>query len=173
MSTPDKVDFFVIGAGSGGVRSARIAAGYGAKVVVAEDHRVGGTCVVRGCVPKKLYVYASRFADDFADAAGFGWTVGATRFDWPDLVAAKEKEITRLSGLYRTNLEKAGASLVERPGAARRSEPRAWLTDGANSRRTTSWSRRAAGPPCIRRSRAWSSPSRRMRSSISRSFRSA
>ena len=114
MSMPDKVDFFVIGAGSGGVRSARIAAGYGAKVVVAEDHRVGGTCVVRGCVPKKLYVYASRFADDFADAAGFGWTVGATRFDWPDLVAAKEKEITRLSGLYRTNLEKAGASLVER-----------------------------------------------------------
>ena len=113
MSTPEQVDFFVIGAGSGGVRSARIAAGYGAKVVVAEDHRVGGTCVVRGCVPKKLYVYASRFADDFADAAGFGWTVGASRFDWPDLVAAKEREITRLSEIYRANLEKAGASLVE------------------------------------------------------------
>ena len=122
MSTPDKVDFFVVGAGSGGVRSARIAAGYGAKVVVAEDHRVGGTCVIRGCVPKKLYVYASRFADDFADAAGFGWTVGASRFDWPDLVAAKEKEITRLSGLYRANLEKAGASLVE--GRARDSKVR-------------------------------------------------
>ena len=131
MGTPDKVDYFVIGAGSGGVRSARIAAGYGAKVVVAEDHRIGGTCVVRGCVPKKLYVYASRFADEFADAAGFGWTVGATRFDWPDLVAAKEKEITRLSGLYRTNLEKAGASLVE--GRARLDGPnRVVMADGSS-----------------------------------------
>ena len=71
------VDLFVIGAGSGGVRAARIAAGYGAKVVVAEEYRIGGTCVIRGCVPKKLMVYASRFADDFADAEGFGWTVGA------------------------------------------------------------------------------------------------
>ena len=113
MSTPEKVDFFVIGAGSGGVRSGRIAASHGAKVVVAEDHRIGGTCVIRGCVPKKLYVYASRFADEFADAAGFGWTLGATRFDWPDLVRAKEGEITRLSGLYRQNLEKAGARFVE------------------------------------------------------------
>ncbi len=113
MSMPDKVDFFVIGAGSGGVRSGRIAAAHGASVTVAEDHRIGGTCVIRGCVPKKLYVYASRFADDFADATGFGWTVGATRFDWPDLVRAKEAEITRLSGLYRQNLEKAGAGFVE------------------------------------------------------------
>ena len=71
-------DLFVIGAGSGGVRAARIAAGYGARVAVAEEYRVGGTCVIRGCVPKKLMVYASRFADDFADAAGFGWTVGET-----------------------------------------------------------------------------------------------
>ena len=94
-----EVDLFVIGAGSGGVRAARIAAGYGAKVMVAEEFRIGGTCVIRGCVPKKLYVYASRFADDFADAAGFGWTTGRTpTFDWPTLVAAKEKEITRLSG---------------------------------------------------------------------------
>jgi glutathione reductase (NADPH) len=113
MSTPDRVDYFVIGAGSGGVRSGRIAASHGAKVIVAEDFRIGGTCVIRGCVPKKLYVYASRFADEFADAAGFGWTVGATSFDWPDLVRAKEGEITRLSGLYRQNLEKAGASFVE------------------------------------------------------------
>ncbi len=113
MSTPDKVDFFVIGAGSGGVRAGRIAAAHGASVMVAEDHRIGGTCVIRGCVPKKLYVYASRFADDFADAAGFGWTIGATRFDWADLVRAKETEITRLSGLYRQNLEKAGAGFVE------------------------------------------------------------
>ena len=107
------VDFFVIGAGSGGVRAARIAAGYGAKAVVAEESRIGGTCVIRGCVPKKLYVYASRFADDFADAAGFGWRVGETAFDWPSLVAAKEKEITRLSAAYRANLAASGATLIE------------------------------------------------------------
>ena len=107
------VDFFVIGAGSGGVRAARIAAGRGARTMVAEESRIGGTCVVRGCVPKKLYVYASRFADEFADAAGFGWTVGETRFDWPSLVAAKEKEITRLSAAYRANLAASGAEFVE------------------------------------------------------------
>jgi glutathione reductase (NADPH) len=107
------VDLFVIGAGSGGVRAARIAAGYGAKVVVAEEFRVGGTCVIRGCVPKKLMVYASRFHDEFEDAAGFGWTVPAPTFDWPRLVAAKEKEISRLSGLYRANLDKAGVEIVE------------------------------------------------------------
>ncbi len=83
------VDLFVIGAGSGGVRAARIAAGHGAKVAVAEEFRVGGTCVIRGCVPKKLLVYASRFADDFADARGFGWSVGPTRFDWPTLVGGQ------------------------------------------------------------------------------------
>jgi len=107
------VDFFVIGAGSGGVRAARVAASHGAKTIVAEEGRVGGTCVLRGCVPKKLYVYASRFADDFADAAGFGWTVGNVSFDWPRLVAAKEKEITRLSEAYRANLAAAGAELIE------------------------------------------------------------
>ncbi|MFT4096171.1 MAG: glutathione-disulfide reductase [Rhodoblastus sp.] len=105
-------DLFVIGAGSGGVRAARIAAGYGAKVAVAEEFRIGGTCVIRGCVPKKLYVYASRFRDDFEDAAGFGWTVAPPRFDWPTLVAAKEKEITRLSGIYASNLEKAGVEMI-------------------------------------------------------------
>jgi len=107
------VDFFVIGAGSGGVRAARIAAGHGAKTLVAEESRIGGTCVIRGCVPKKLYVYASRFADDFRDAAGFGWSVGETRFDWPALVAAKEKEISRLSDAYRGNLARSGAKLIE------------------------------------------------------------
>ncbi len=107
------VDLFVIGAGSGGVRAARIAAQYGAKVIVAEEFRVGGTCVIRGCVPKKLLVYASRFADDFGDAKGYGWSVGETRFDWPTLVAAKEREITRLSAIYRANLEKAGVELIE------------------------------------------------------------
>ena len=107
------VDFFVIGAGSGGVRAARIAAGHGAKTLVAEEGRVGGTCVLRGCVPKKLYVYASRFADDFRDAAGFGWSVREAKFDWPKLVAAKDKEITRLSDAYRDNLMRSGAKLVE------------------------------------------------------------
>ena len=106
------VDLFVIGAGSGGVRAARVAASHGAKTMVAEEGRVGGTCILRGCVPKKLYVYASRFADDFADAAGFGWTVGDVSFDWPRLVAAKEKEISRLSEAYRANLAVAGAELV-------------------------------------------------------------
>jgi len=105
-------DLFVIGAGSGGVRAARIAAGYGAKVAVAEEFRIGGTCVIRGCVPKKLYVYASRFRDDFEDAAGFGWSVPPARFDWPTLVAAKEKEITRLSSIYASNLEKAGVETI-------------------------------------------------------------
>ena len=71
----EEVDLFVIGAGSGGVRAARIASGYGARVMIAEEYRVGGTCVIRGCVPKKLLVYASRFADEFEDAAGFGWTL--------------------------------------------------------------------------------------------------
>jgi glutathione reductase (NADPH) len=107
------VDLFVIGAGSGGVRAARIAAGYGARVMVAEEFRVGGTCVIRGCVPKKLYVYASRFADDFEDAAGFGWTLPSKpTFDWRKLVDAKEKEITRLSGIYNSNLAKAGVEIV-------------------------------------------------------------
>jgi glutathione reductase (NADPH) len=107
------VDLFVIGAGSGGVRAARIAAGHGAKIAVAEEFRVGGTCVIRGCVPKKLLVYASRFADDFADARGFGWSVGPTRFDWPRLVAAKEREVSRLSAIYRAGLEGAGVELIE------------------------------------------------------------
>jgi len=106
------IDFFVIGAGSGGVRAARIAALHGAKTMVAEEFRPGGTCVIRGCVPKKLYVYASRFADDFRDAAGFGWTVGEARFDWAKLVAAKEREISRLSDGYAGALASAGAGLM-------------------------------------------------------------
>lgn len=104
-------DLFVIGAGSGGVRAARIAAGHGAKVGAAEEYRVGGTCVIRGCVPKKLLVYASRFHDDFQDAAGFGWTVGKPTFDWATLIANKDKEIARLEGLYRVNLDKAGVEV--------------------------------------------------------------
>jgi glutathione reductase (NADPH) len=107
------VDLFVIGAGSGGTRAARIAAGHGARATIAEEFRIGGTCVIRGCVPKKLLVYASRFADAFHDAPAFGWTLGEARFDWPTLVAAKEKEITRLSGIYRTNLANSGVEIVE------------------------------------------------------------
>jgi glutathione reductase (NADPH) len=112
-TAPHDVDLFVIGAGSGGVRAARIAAGYGAKVMIAEEYRIGGTCVIRGCVPKKLLVYASRFSHEFADAAGFGWTVGASTFDWPTLIANKDKEIARLEGIYRSNLEKAGVEIVK------------------------------------------------------------
>jgi glutathione reductase (NADPH) len=107
------VDLFVIGGGSGGVRAARIAAGYGAKVMVAEEFRVGGTCVIRGCVPKKLMVYASRFSDDFRDAAGFGWDVGEPSFDWATLIRNKDKEIDRLEGIYRLNLDKAGVEIVD------------------------------------------------------------
>ena len=106
-------DLFVIGAGSGGVRAARIAASHGAKVAVAEEYRVGGTCVIRGCVPKKLLVYASHFAEDFEEAAGFGWTVGETSFSWKKLIANKDREIDRLNGIYIRNLEKAGVEIIE------------------------------------------------------------
>lgn len=97
-------DLFVIGAGSGGVRAARVAAGHGARVAIAEEWRIGGTCVLRGCVPKKLLVYASRFADAFEDAVGYGWTIEGASFSWPDLVAAKNREIQRLSEIYERNL---------------------------------------------------------------------
>src|SRR5690349_6235500 len=91
-----EVDLFVIGGGSGGVRAARIASGHGARVMVAEEYRMGGTCVIRGCVPKKLLVYASRFADEFEDAAGYGWTLAEPTFDWSTLIANKDREIARL-----------------------------------------------------------------------------
>ena len=94
------VDLFVIGGGSGGVRAARIAAQHGARVMLAEEYRLGGTCVIRGCVPKKLLVYASRFHGEFEDAAGFGWTVPHATFDWPTLIANKDKEIARLEAAY-------------------------------------------------------------------------
>jgi glutathione reductase (NADPH) len=106
-------DLFVIGGGSGGVRAARVAASLGKKVAIAEEYRFGGTCVIRGCVPKKLFVYASQFPEHFEDAAGFGWTVGETRFDWKALVAAKDKEVARLEGLYRKGLENAKAEMID------------------------------------------------------------
>jgi len=101
-------DLFVIGGGSGGVRAGRVAASLGKKVGIAEEYRFGGTCVIRGCVPKKLYVYASQFPEHFEDAAGYGWSVPPARFDWGQLVANKEREITRLEGLYRKGVEGAG-----------------------------------------------------------------
>lgn len=105
------VDLFVLGAGSGGTRAARIASGHGAKVAVAEEFRTGGTCVVRGCVPKKIMVIASRFHDAFDDAAGYGWTLTTKpEFSWSALVAAKDKEIARLSELYAKNLERSGVT---------------------------------------------------------------
>src|SRR5262245_54017083 len=110
---PQEVDLFVIGAGSGGVRAARIASGYGAKVMIAEEYRVGGTCVIRGCVPKKLLVYASRFAGEFEDAEGYGWSVSAPSFDWPTLIANKDREIVRLEAAYTSNLERAKVGIVK------------------------------------------------------------
>jgi glutathione reductase (NADPH) len=105
-------DLFVIGAGSGGVRAGRIAAKYGAKVAVAEEFRVGGTCVIRGCVPKKLFVYASKYAEEFEDAVGYGWTSEKVSFDWQVLLENKDKEIDRLNKAYIRNLEAAGAELI-------------------------------------------------------------
>jgi glutathione reductase (NADPH) len=118
MNTKTKFDFdlFVIGAGSGGVRAARIAASHGAKVGICEESRVGGTCVIRGCVPKKLLVYASHFSEDFEDARGFGWSVGPTEFSWPDLIRAKDAEIDRLNQVYLRLLSDSGVTLFQKRG---------------------------------------------------------
>jgi len=104
-------DLLVIGAGSGGVRAARVAANHGAKTAIIEEYRVGGTCVIRGCVPKKLFVYASRFNDLFDIAGSFGWQVNAS-FDWPALVANKDREIDRLEMAYVAGLEKPGVEII-------------------------------------------------------------
>jgi len=106
-------DLFVIGAGSGGVRAARIASQAGARVAIAEEYRIGGTCVIRGCVPKKFLVYGAEFAQAFADAAGYGWTVAGATFDWATLRDNVQKEVTRLSGIYNSNLIKAGVTPFE------------------------------------------------------------
>ena len=106
-------DLFVIGAGSGGVRAARFAAGFGARVAVAESRYLGGTCVNVGCVPKKFLVYGAHFADDFEQAAGFGWQVSESDFDWPTLIANKDREIQRLNGIYRNLLVNSGVTLLE------------------------------------------------------------
>jgi glutathione reductase (NADPH) len=105
-------DLFVIGGGSGGVRASRMAAAAGARVALAEEYRMGGTCVIRGCIPKKLFVYASHFGEEFHDATGYGWTADNIKFDWPTLIANKDKEIDRLEGLYRKNVETAGVTII-------------------------------------------------------------
>jgi len=115
--TQHDYDLFVIGAGSGGVRASRIAAGFGARVAIAEQYRVGGTCVIRGCIPKKLLVYAAHFREDFEDAAGYGWTVGEPEFSWSRLIANKNAEIARLESVYGGLLEKAGVAILR--GTAR------------------------------------------------------
>ena len=114
-------DLFTIGAGSGGVAGSRRAASYGAKVGICENSRVGGTCVIRGCVPKKLLVYGAHVADEIADAEGYGWDIGRVNFDWAGLIAAKNREIDRLNGVYLRMLEDAGVSLIE--GAGRMLDP--------------------------------------------------
>jgi len=106
-------DLFVIGGGSGGVRASRMTGLSGKRVAIAEEYAFGGTCVIRGCIPKKLFVYAAQYGEDFEDAAGFGWTVPEKRFDWNVLVANKNKEIARLSDLYRANVVKAGVEIID------------------------------------------------------------
>jgi glutathione reductase (NADPH) len=122
------VDLFVIGGGSGGVRAARVAAGHGARVAIAEAHRWGGTCVIRGCVPKKLMVYASEISRTLDDARGQGWTIGPASFNWGEFIAAKDKEIDRLSGLYVELLASKGARVIE--GTARIADDHTIEIDG-------------------------------------------
>src|ERR1700743_2713579 len=103
---------FCIGGGSGGVRPSRMAAAAGKRVALAEEYRLGGTCVIRGCIPKKLMVYASQFAENIVDAKGYGWDFRACNFDWPTFIANKDQEIDRLEGLYTTNVEKSGVTIL-------------------------------------------------------------
>jgi len=109
-------DLITIGAGSGGVAGSRRAGSYGARVAIVEEGRIGGTCVLRGCVPKKLLVYGAQFADAFADAAGFGWSVVPPSFDWPSLIAAKNKELDRLEQIYVNMLKNSGVEIIEGRG---------------------------------------------------------
>lgn len=113
MSAKFDYDLLVIGAGSGGVRAARIAAGHGARVAIAEEHRVGGTCVIRGCVPKKLLVYGAHFAEDLVDAARFGWSVEGKAFEWPTLRNNVLAEVDRLNGLYKNTLSSHEITIID------------------------------------------------------------
>ena len=112
-------DLFVIGAGSGGVRGARVSAQMGARVAIAEQNGFGGTCVLRGCIPKKLMVYASAFPEEFEDARAYGWTVDTPRFDWAAFIANKDQEIARISRVYRTLLEQSGVNIFHERAAVK------------------------------------------------------
>jgi glutathione reductase (NADPH) len=164
------VDLFVIGGGSGGVRAARIAAERGAKVMVAEEYRLGGTCVIRGCVPKKLFVYASRFHGEFEDAAGFGWTVSQSSFDWTTLVANTDREIGRLEAAYGATLEKAGVKVVK-DRAVLADAHTVQLANGRACAPAMCSSRLARGRAMAKQSPAWSTLFPRTRRSICPSFR--
>ena len=109
-------DLITIGAGSGGVRASRLAGGYGARVAIVEKSRVGGTCAMRGCIPKKLLVYGAHYADEFEDARGFGWTVDGARLDWAALMEAKNRELDRLEGVYGGILRRNNVQLFEGKG---------------------------------------------------------
>jgi glutathione reductase (NADPH) len=131
------VDLMVIGAGSGGVRAARVAAGHGARVMIAEEYRVGGTCVIRGCVPKKLLVYASRFSGEFEDAGGYGWTVSQPVFHWPSLTANIEREVTRLEAAYTNTLDRYNVALVRSRAVLEDAHTVRLLSSGARVRAET------------------------------------
>ena len=175
MAMPEEVDLFVIGAGSGGVRAARIASGYGARVMIAEEYRVGGTCVIRGCVPKKLLVYASRFADEFEDAAGFGWTVPRAEVRLGD--ADRQQGPARSPGwraAYTANLERAKVDDRQEPRGAGRSAHRQAHRDRRDRARQAHPDRdRRLRPRSARTSKATSTSSRRTKRFISRNCRSA
>jgi len=129
-------DLITIGAGSGGVAGSRRAGSYGARVAIVEEGRIGGTCVLRGCVPKKLLVYGAQFADAFADAAGFGWSVVPPSFDWPSLIAAKNKELDRLEQIY-VNMLRTAASRSLRGVAFWPTRTRSRSPGGATPPRTS------------------------------------
>jgi len=143
-------DLVVVGGGSGGVRAARIAAGHGARVALVEEYRLGGTCVIRGCVPKKLMVYAARFAQEFEEAQGFGWSLEAAHFDWPTLKARRDAEVARLEAVYRANLLAAGVQIFA--GRARCVDAHTVEIDGGQQLRAShlliaTGAQAAAGPP--------------------------
>ena len=143
-------DLFVIGGGSGGVRAARVSAALGKRVAIAEEYRFGGTCVIRGCVPKKLLVYASQFPEHFEDAAGYGWTVPEASFDWPTLIANKDHEIGRLEDIYQHGVEKAGGADLPFPRRAGRQphDPHREREPHGHRRPDPDRHRRPAQPAC-------------------------
>ena len=165
-------DLFVIGAGSGGVRAARVAAAHGARVAIAEEYKVGGTCVIRGCVPKKLLVYGAHFAEDLDDAAMFGWDVPQKRFDWPVLRDNVLAEVGRLEGAYTETLTNHKVDDLPRARGADRARTAVRLASGKDGhrRQDPDRHRRAAGD--ARHRRASSMRSARTRCSTSTSCRS-